>query len=428
LDFLYRRSVPAWIVAVIILGFLGAMVTVAHLVQRKVNKWPTPFYLDEAAWALASVPHVFLGLSRNEDAASYAVTDKLPSGLHIPPGEAFRDPGHVLVTHFDDEEDRRTIRLLRLSDGAFVKRFPLKRRVSSVQPEELISPFLMPDGGLVYQDNAGLTRVDACGTPLWEVKRRTHHSIERAENGDMWVPTWIKTPSKRSPDEGVDSILRVSADGKPIYEKRLDTMFVENGMMWILQGRTYNPDPFHLNDIEPVLSDGVVWKKGDVFLSMRNISMLALFRPSTGKIIWWQTGPWINQHDVQILDENRIALFDNRAAFVEAGGGVLGNSHEMIMDFRDKSVTSPYDAAFRKHKVVAPVQGRGLILDNDDIFVEETTFGRLLRMDKDGNIKWRYIAANPDGERYPLGWTRYLDPAEFGQAITAASQAKCPAQ
>ena len=47
----------------------------------------------------------------------------------------------------------------------------------------------------------------------------------------------------------------------------------------------YSKDPLHLNDIEPVLYDGNYMKKGDLLLSVRNISLIILYRPSNNKIL-----------------------------------------------------------------------------------------------------------------------------------------------
>ena len=48
----------------------------------------------------------------------------------------------------------------------------------------------------------------------------------------------------------------------------------------------YLDDGLHLNDIQPALTDSPYWKKGDLFLSLRHKSLILLYRPSTGKIIW----------------------------------------------------------------------------------------------------------------------------------------------
>ena len=58
---------------------------------------------------------------------------------------------------------------------------------------------------------------------------------------------------------------------------------------------------------------GPDWKKGDLFLSLRNVSAVLLYRPSTDQIVWMKRGPWIGQHDVDILDDHRIGIYDNAA-------------------------------------------------------------------------------------------------------------------
>jgi hypothetical protein len=82
----------------------------------------------------------------------------------------------------------------------------------------------------------------------------------------------------------------------------------------------YNDDPTHLNDIQPVLADGPYWKKGDLFVSLRNISSIMLYRPSTDQIVWMKRGPWLSQHDVDILDDHRISVYDNNVQDRGAGG------------------------------------------------------------------------------------------------------------
>ncbi|MCH8857610.1 MAG: hypothetical protein IIA03_15585, partial [Proteobacteria bacterium] len=49
----------------------------------------------------------------------------------------------------------------------------------------------------------------------------------------------------------------------------------------------------------------------DVVLSARNISTVFLFRPSTGKIVWLKTGPWLNQHDVDYHGNGNYTIFGN---------------------------------------------------------------------------------------------------------------------
>ena len=72
-------------------------------------------------------------------------------------------------------------------------------------------------------------------------------------------------------------------------------------------------DRIHLNDIEPILKDGPFWKKGDVFLSIRDQSMIVLFRPTTNKILNVIQGPFNMQHDIDIISDEEIMFFNNNS-------------------------------------------------------------------------------------------------------------------
>ena len=70
-------------------------------------------------------------------------------------------------------------------------------------------------------------------------------------------------------------------------------------------------DPIHLNDIEPALYDSKYWKKGDLFLSSRHQSAIIHYRPEINKVINYLTGPFSQQHDVDIISDEEISIFDN---------------------------------------------------------------------------------------------------------------------
>ena len=106
------------------------------------------------------------------------------------------------------------------------------------------------------------------------------------------------------------AVTKISPDGKILYNKSVTQIFLDNDYKYLVFGQwieSFN-DTIHLNDIQPVLKDGLYWKKGDVFLSMRRLSMIMHFRPSTNKIINIITGPFYQQHDVDIISNKEISL------------------------------------------------------------------------------------------------------------------------
>lgn len=366
----------------------------------------------------------------------------LPQGLSRAAG--FVDPGYLLVSAFQEAGDRPVIDLLRLRDGAVLKtyrpdidainarsRFTSAlidlRRDRDVHHNMMMHPLLMPDGGLVIHDSSPLARVDACGRVRWVVDGIFHHGVERAADGSLYAV--YRYPKPGLPDVAPtfddEAIAHVSADGRLLGLDRIADILDRNGLSGLWRSRPYVDDPFHLNDVQPVLGDGRYWRRGDVFLSLRNLSLVMLYRPSSGRVLWSRVGPWAMQHDIAILDDHRISVFDNHWRFAAPEGEVDGTNRIRIYDFTADRVSDGWSRAMRANGVATRAQGRQLPMPNGDLIVEETERGRLLRLAPDGTVRWRYIAADSTHRRLQLRWSRYLDPVADGPAIAAALGARC---
>ena len=191
----------------------------------------------------------------------------------------------------------------------------------------------------------------------------------------------------------------------------------------------YEHDPLHVNDVEPVLQDGLVWQRGDLFVSLRTNSVVFLYRPTTGDIVWLQAGPWLHQHDVDILSESEISIFSNNA--IRAGDGrlqVLGTNEVYIYDFATGEVRSPVREAMRRHEVQTILRGAATLFDDGGVLVAEHGYGRVLRLSADGEVRWSYVNRASDGRVYKLAQSRYLD-VEYGTEVVRSLSARtsaCP--
>jgi hypothetical protein len=180
----------------------------------------------------------------------------------------------------------------------------------------------------------------------------------------------------------------------------------------------YQKDPIHLNDIQPVLEDGTYWKKGDLFLSFRHLSMIMLYRPTTDEVIWFQQGPWLAQHDVDILDDHRIGVFNNDAYDKGTGARVYGVNEITVHDFTNGTDSDPWKAAFEGADVHTLFEGLFTALPGSDIaMIEEENSGRLIFAKTDGTVVAEFINKGKDGISYRMGWSRYLPQAEGDAAL-----------
>ena len=209
----------------------------------------------------------------------------------------------------------------------------------------LYHPALTKKGNLIFiGQNAPLKKIDACSNLVFQNSHdKFHHSIETDIDGNIWTSTHMYPQSL--PIEKVgrdiiehggfsdDAVVKLSAEGNILFEKSVFQIFLDNGLEYLLfaHGNNYEEDPIHLNDIQPVNFDGDFWKKGDVFLSVRNQSMVLLYRPTTNEIIWKGTGPFLHQHDVDILDNHRISVFNNRSINVIGNTNIVDGHNEIII-------------------------------------------------------------------------------------------------
>jgi len=295
-----------------------------------------------------------------------------------------------------------------------------------------IHPWLLPDGGMIVKDHySPVFRVGPCGARKWiNDSQAFHHSTEADADGNFWIPALAEQHiiKRAKPSFREDMITEINPDGKILYNESVAQILLRNGYTnWLFSNGMYKDDPTHLNDIEPVLEDGPYWKKGDIFLSLRNISTILQYRPSTRQIVWMKRGPWLSQHDVDILDDHRISIYDNNAQ--DRGTGVFhdGPSQIMVYDFATGDVTTPLSGAMKANAIHTSTAGLYTALPAGYSLIEDVTMARLLIIGPHGETAAEFVNRGNDGDVYHLGWSRYIDKQQGETALKAIKKAKCNA-
>ena len=349
--------------------------------------------------------------------------------------------GYLLLARYDGDLKRSVVELIDIDKNTILHRWkPDIKKINSLSkfatggsrtyvfierehsPERyrIIHP-LLDEKELIFSSHGSpLVKVDECSNVKWTSDFIFHHSIEKSYDDTYWVSEWIRPPSVKLEKYYRDeSVTQISNDGKILFKRSLMRIFLDNDMFNKMDGYNLNSitkDPFHINDIQPVLFDGPYWKKGDLFLSIRGYSMIMLYRPKTNKVIFYKIGPWEYQHDVDILNNHQISIFNNKFS---------GANNIIIYDFKENKTNVMYKNAFKQLDVRTREEGLHQLLKNGDIFVEETHHGRVLRFDKKGNLKWQFINRAENGKLYHLSWSRFLDEKVYSKVIQNITKAKC---
>ena len=337
----------------------------------------------------------------------------------------FQDTGYLLISRYSREHQQSIVELFSLSDKKVLhtwvpdlkelfKHTPKYTETpNNMEEYRIYHPLLLEDGSLVFSSHGGpLARFDVCGRLMWTIERTFHHSKELDSNGNIVAP--IVCP--RNPNAPVepfrnDGFAIVSPDGKILKEYAMTDILLENGYHTLLYGiGKFEEDRIHLNDAQPILTTINGSQAGDIAISMRNISSVALFRPATGKIVWLKTGPWLDQHDINQLEDGSFSVFGNDTVRIEDKGKRLfneNNSELYIYDPASGVVTTPFSSVMEKEKIGSLMEGRFRLLENGDAYIEETNGNRILRISKD-RVRWQYHNMVAPGVAGILGWSRYI--------------------
>lgn len=430
-----NKKIPLWLVLLIVWVFaiitlmfgwsVGYIHEGGHLISGKprsiilsIAKFPT---LVDAGIKQLFAPMPVIIRDRYPDIDGLKLNDK-----------NYSDSNYILLSAYDKDAGHTGFKLIRLSDQKVLKRWvPEIKEIMKLRDKGrpvsetsnkgnivLWNPLLAANGSIIFNtEDRSLIKIGKDSKVQWSLQGIFHHSQEFDANGNIWASSVMGKKSgllrRFFDDYRDDALALVSPEGKLLFQKSVTDILLENGYRGLLFGiGPMERDPLHLNDIQPALSTTEYWQKGDLMVSIRNKSTVFLYRPSTNKILWLQTGPWLNQHDVNFIGDSRISIFGNNIIRNKNYDFIDGHNEVYIFDFKTNELKTPYTVFLKNAKVKTMTGGRSEVLPNGDIFIEETDFGRMLR----GNtttILWQYVERVDERSAAILGWSRIISPAEF---------------
>lgn len=358
------------------------------------------------------------------------------------------DTGYLLFSGIERSARHSVVRLIRVSDGATMARWdPDWTRIydkitdkkftprGTTAEARAIHPVLLPDGDIIFNNGRSLVRLGSCSSqPLWVLDEPMHHSNELDAGGSVWTPSVATDgfPENRWLHDRIrdDALAHVSADGRLLERHSFSGILRDNGLQALLlgTGNRSNDDPIHLNQIAVAQGGSRYWRRGDLLISARHLSTVFLYRPSTGRILWHQLGPWMNQHSVDFVDDHRISVFDNNVvanapkehAFVKPGD----TNRVLLYDFDNGQVSEPFAALLAEAKPVTFTEGRARVLPDGGLFIEETNYGRHLRFTRD-RLLWSRVNDYDYKRIGMVSWSRYLTAEEAQGPLLALSARPC---
>ena len=287
-------------------------------------------------------------------------------------------------------------------------------------------PLLLEDGSIISGNHYSIRfKIDFCSNLQWINKEeKFHHSEMLDHEKNIWVGGQMNPKShyvKKYLNKNFmdDSIIKINTDGKILFNKSVIEILIENRLVDQNIFTTFNYDPIHLNDIEPALTGTQHWKQGDVFLSPRNLSAIIHYRPSTNKVIEYITGPFAQQHDVDIISDKEISIFNNNNFFVDNE-----YSEVLVYNFETKKFRKLFNDQLQKEKFKTETEGLSHTFKDGSLLVEEQNHGRIILFNNKGEKEWEFVNKDKNGDIGFVSWSRVIEDEIFVKKFKSLIKSK----
>jgi Arylsulfotransferase (ASST) len=281
---------------------------------------------------------------------------------------------------------------------------------------------LFPDGDLLlnfqggnFPLGGGLVRLDRDSRVKWRLARNTHHDMAVLPNGTILVAAHEyhgegvpECARQLEPPYYEDLILEVLPDGavrkeisilralcRSPYKGLFSAIGTESGT-W--RGRIPSNDPLHLNNVDLVTPEQAstlsMARAGDLLLSLRNLNTVGFLDRGTGAFRWLLTGPFIRQHDPDLLPNGNLLIFDNR-------GGGEGTEHSQVLEIDPRTQAIRWSfGGLMDDPLWSEKAGNQQPLPNGNVLVTESWGGRILEVTRgpEPAVVWEYVNLLPPGE------------------------------
>ena len=131
------------------------------------------------------------------------------------------------------------------------------------------------------------------------------------------------------------------------------------------------------------------------------------YRPNSNKIINYITGPFHHQHDIDIISEKEISIFNNNTI------NDMNVSEVLIYNFENQKFTKVLNEQLKKDNFQTTTNGLAHFFKDGSLLVEEQNHGRIIIYDKNGNKELEYVNKDKNGNIGLIKWVRVIENQEF---------------
>lgn len=253
----------------------------------------------------------------------------------------------------------------------------------------------------------GLVKLDRNSEVVWRFEGRTHDDLDvDPRSGDIYVLTHRRrdtlnepVPAGESLERAVisDAVVRLSADGEVLG--RVDLLDALGGSeywgvlemypTYIERPREEKWDPLHANSVEVIGPEFArhhdFAEPGQLLVSFRAVDTIAVLDFEAGEVVWASRGLWWQQSDAVPMANGNVLVFD-----ANGHGGPEAPSRVLEVEPDTEAVVWSYKGR-SDDPLWSPQASDVRPLSDGRVLVNSAAAGRLLEIDRDGEIRWEYL-------------------------------------
>jgi len=419
------KKVEAWIVYLLFVVFLIITILFGALVRSYYLGGDFLKPLQPAAIFISDIPANFLKLfdvsninesfiERSENLQIENESDLVLNGIDLNLVNNLKN-GFILISGYNSKYDQPSIFLFDINKNLIIHEWYFDRGIIEDYNFKFQHPIMFENGELIFNAGEGsLIKVDACSNIIWKNDKHFHHSIEIADKNLISVPhiyesnAYLEKYLTGLPEFRDDGFAFVDiVNGDIVSEFSIIKILFENGYGDLATlGISSGKDPIHLNDAEPILISDEYVKKGDIMLSSRHLNFVALYRPSSNKVIFLKQGLFSAQHDLDYQGNGIFTFFGNdNTRYSERI-----NKYSSIYKYDMKSDTVSSYQNLDKQQISLSSQGLHTIFE-DKLFIDTGSAVYVLDENKKVYLK---LEINLSEEKVgSLHWSRYYEDISF---------------
>jgi len=285
---------------------------------------------------------------------------------------------------------------------------------------------LLPNGNLLYPERFPTPKVmflGGCGCDLLEVNwdnkvvwkhidGEQHHIVRRLRNGNTVYPVVKEIPHNLN-SKVKGGIPGSEENGQSIFGDNLREVNPDGEIVWEWVGHErLDLDVFSICPMEPradwVHTNSIVeMPDGDLLICCRNIDSLIIIDKKTGDVKWhWGKGHIKHAHMVSYVGDGNVMCYDNGP---HRENILVDYSRVVIVNIETKKIVWEYvDEAPQNH--FSLINCGAQKLPNGNIFITESTKGRIIEVTPEKEIVWEYYNPfyNTTGLETQPGWNSWV--------------------